>query len=595
MRIVLWPAMYLPNIGGLEIMTHALAKSLIQAGHEVLVFTCSAEGFLKYAIDGIEVRAFPFLQELFQARLATIKQILQAIDQELDQFQPDLIQVHGWLESFCFYQTRVIRKRKIPLCLTIHGLLEQVHYTTGACRELWSMAAAVNTVSEALQETLREQNLVHPFLQTIYNGLPLPSEPLQPLPSQKLLLIGRLTSEKGYEVAFQAVYRLLPKYPALKLRLLGDGPLFADLLQLRKDLELEEVIQMDGFVAPQEVPRFIDEASLVLVPSTYESFSLTALQAAQRARPVIASGVYGLKEVVEAGQTGLLIKPRSVEALAKAIDELLQDRDRLEKMGKQAYERAKTLFSIESTTQKYIQLYEKALKPLVSVIIPAYNGEAYIAQAIQSVLDQQEARLEIWVIDNGSTDQTEAIVRTFPEVQYRFIPQADTAVARNEGIRLAKGKYIAFLDQDDVWVPHKIAQQVQFLEEHPGYGAVIGWQQMFLEAGHEKPHWLKQAFLEKPQEGYLPSALMIRKETLEQTKSFDETLPLASDVAWFFTAQHRGIRMGRMETVVVYRRIHASNASSQITELQTQILGAIRGSLKERRHAQSSECHSSRL
>lgn len=223
------------------------------------------------------------------------------------------------------------------------------------------------------------------------------------------------------------------------------------------------------------------------------------------------------------------------------------------------------------------------MNPLVSIIIPTHNGQQYLASAIESILMQSYTNYEILVIDNGSTDATGDIARSFPQVQYLYSEIADLAAARRCGVTLAHGEYIAFLDQDDLWTPDKLLKQVQFLETHPDYGAVIGLQQMYLEPGHAKPHWLKQLFLEKPQYAYLPSALLVRRSTFSITDNFNTAFSLASDVAWFLKAQHKGIQIGILDEVVVLRRIHDHNMSNKHISLQKEILSALKHSLEERR------------
>jgi len=221
--------------------------------------------------------------------------------------------------------------------------------------------------------------------------------------------------------------------------------------------------------------------------------------------------------------------------------------------------------------------------PLVSIVIPAHNGEKYLTEAIQSVLNQNYPRYEIWVLDNGSTDNTQYIACSFPQVQYQYEEKANTALARNQGISLAQGEYIAFLDQDDIWVSEKLTKQVSFLEEQKDYEAVVSLQKMYLQPGHTKPHWLKQEFLEKPQSAYLPSALLVRRSTFARTNSFNLSFSLASDVAWFFKAKHEGIKIGMIEEVLIHRRIHNKNTSNEYSQLQKEILSTIHHSLKERR------------
>lgn len=113
--------------------------------------------------------------------------------------------------------------------------------------------------------------------------------------------------------------------------------------------------------------------------------------------------------------------------------------------------------------------------PLVSVIVPSYNGEAYIGDCLASILDQDHPNLEVLVVDDGSTDGTEAVVRGFgPRVRYFRQANSGSAVARNRGLDEARGELIAFCDSDDLWTPGRLAQQVTFLQSQDRYQAVCG-------------------------------------------------------------------------------------------------------------------------
>jgi glycosyltransferase involved in cell wall biosynthesis len=219
----------------------------------------------------------------------------------------------------------------------------------------------------------------------------------------------------------------------------------------------------------------------------------------------------------------------------------------------------------------------------LSVIIPAHNGALYIGQAIQSVLAQTYPHLEIWAIDNGSKDNTKEIIRSFPMVNYVHSEVADTAAARNEGLKRAKGEWIAFLDQDDIWEPTKLQKQLDYLANHPSLSGAICQQKMVLQEGHTKPHWLKKEFLETIQSAYLPSALLVKRSVMEKMNFFDTAFSLTSDVAWFLKAKHSGIEIGLLEEPLLIRRIHSDNASNRCSQIQKEILSAIQLSLAERR------------
>jgi glycosyltransferase involved in cell wall biosynthesis len=119
------------------------------------------------------------------------------------------------------------------------------------------------------------------------------------------------------------------------------------------------------------------------------------------------------------------------------------------------------------------------MAPFVSVIIPAYNSGRFVAEAVQSALDQDYAAKEVIVVNDGSTDDTLRVLSKFGNA-IRLIDQKNGGppVARNAGLRAAKGNYIAFLDSDDVWLPGKVAAQVAYLERDTEIGAVYtDWQE----------------------------------------------------------------------------------------------------------------------
>lgn len=114
-------------------------------------------------------------------------------------------------------------------------------------------------------------------------------------------------------------------------------------------------------------------------------------------------------------------------------------------------------------------------RPLVSVIMPAYNTVRYINEAIDSVLSQDYPNKELIIIDDGSTDGTVEMIRNYGrEVTLLQQKNQGSAVARNAGLDIAQGEYIAFLDSDDVWLPGKLSAQVEYMEQQPDIGMIYG-------------------------------------------------------------------------------------------------------------------------
>ena len=111
---------------------------------------------------------------------------------------------------------------------------------------------------------------------------------------------------------------------------------------------------------------------------------------------------------------------------------------------------------------------------LASVIIPVYNGELYLAEALDSVFAQDYRPIEVIVVDDGSTDGTATVANEYSQVHYLHQPNQGPPVARNTGLSYCTGDLITLLDADDLWVPGKLSMQVAYLEAHPEAGCVIG-------------------------------------------------------------------------------------------------------------------------
>lgn len=220
---------------------------------------------------------------------------------------------------------------------------------------------------------------------------------------------------------------------------------------------------------------------------------------------------------------------------------------------------------------------------LVSVIIPVYNGERYIASTLRSVLAQDYRPIEILVIDDGSDDQSAEIARGFQEVRYFHQSNQGAAVARNVGLENALGELVAFLDADDTWMPDKLALQVRYLLDHPELGFVLARQRIFLEPGVERPSWLKEELLANDSVGYVPSTLLARKTVFAQIGGFDPRSVPAEDVEWFFRAKDAGVLMGVVPEVLLHKRVHGSNLGHGTAISQPRLLQALRSSVERQK------------
>ena len=223
-------------------------------------------------------------------------------------------------------------------------------------------------------------------------------------------------------------------------------------------------------------------------------------------------------------------------------------------------------------------------KLLVSVVIPVYNGERYLAAAINSVLRQDYGPLEIIVVDDGSIDRCAEIAKSFQGVKYTYQENQGHAAARNTGIASAIGDFIGFLDADDLWTPEKISKQVDRLKQHPSTGYVISKMRYFLEPGVETPKSVRADSFTKDHIAFVPSALLVRRSVLHQIGGFDASYRHGNDSDWFFRAKDAGIQMEILPEVLLKRRIHASNLSHEILAMQSELLRVVRTSIARKKH-----------
>jgi glycosyltransferase involved in cell wall biosynthesis len=176
--------------------------------------------------------------------------------------------------------------------------------------------------------------------------------------------------------------------------------------------------------------------------------------------------------------------------------------------------------------------------PEVSVVIPTYNYSKYIGEAIRSVYDQTLQDFEIIVVDDGSTDNTKEIVQSFGEkIRYFYQSQQGPAKARNKGIMESRGKFVAFLDSDDVWLPTKLEKQVKKFGENSGTGMVLTDNFLFDEAGIYREYVNKKGYLLTGDvvanilinSGVVTPTVMVRRDVFARIGMFEEDLLIAED------------------------------------------------------------------
>ena len=177
----------------------------------------------------------------------------------------------------------------------------------------------------------------------------------------RLVCVGRLIPIKGHLVLLRALAQARARVPEISLDVAGRGPLAPALQAYARELGVEDAVRFLGFVSP--VAGAFEDAAIAVVPSLGEGFGMVALEAMERARPVIASAVGGLPEIIDDGRTGLVVPSADAEALADAIVELASDLGRARAMGAAGRERALAEFTPERCVERTEELYVRALEP----------------------------------------------------------------------------------------------------------------------------------------------------------------------------------------------------------------------------------------
>lgn len=218
--------------------------------------------------------------------------------------------------------------------------------------------------------------------------------------------------------------------------------------------------------------------------------------------------------------------------------------------------------------------------PRVSVVIPVFNGERFLRQAIESVLAQDDVPLEVLVVDDGSTDRSGEIAAAFgAPVRGLAQPHAGIAAARNTGIRAARGDFLAFLDADDLWTPGRLRAQLDRLAADAAIDCIFGIVEHFRD-----PAASMRFDVRGPERapGLLPGAMLVRRAAFMRVGLFDEARRLGEFVEWQLRAEELGLRRTFVPMVVLRRRIHDANTTARLAAERGEYLRVLRTVLRRR-------------
>jgi glycosyltransferase involved in cell wall biosynthesis len=224
--------------------------------------------------------------------------------------------------------------------------------------------------------------------------------------------------------------------------------------------------------------------------------------------------------------------------------------------------------------------------PLISCIVPVFNGERYLGEALDSVLAQGYRPLEIIVADDGSTDGTAATVAAYgDQVRYLRQPNKGPAAARNFGLEAARGEFIAFLDQDDLWHPEKLTRQFGRFETQPELDASVTHVRLFWDAALRlEEEQFRGHRITRDLPGYITGTLLARRTLFEAVGLFDTDLRYGDAMGWFLRAAEHGATVELLSDVLLYHRMHRTNLSRrEAVSSRGEFLHILKASLDRKR------------
>lgn len=290
------------------------------------------------------------------------------------EFQFDLIHAHVALPDG-FSAIMLSKAFNKPFIVTIHGEdLQITLYKDKGCKkalyEVFKNTRRVIIVSNKLKKIAKANIGFIEKIIVIGNGVSVNNltqdtnkiKTKNYLNQKNILSVSNLITSKGIDFNLQAVALLIDKYPDLKYQIIGDGPEKNRLKKLAVDLGINDRVEFLGKLAHKEVIKYMAKADIFSLPSWNEGFGVVYIEAMSQGRPVIGCKGEGIEDFVEDGKTGILVKPKKVDSLVKAIDYLLGNTDKAQAIGERAQRFILKNYTWEKNAEKTIKVYKEVLK-----------------------------------------------------------------------------------------------------------------------------------------------------------------------------------------------------------------------------------------
>jgi glycogen(starch) synthase len=313
---------------------------------------------------GVFVRRLPFRHALEQQDAVATLRVRREVAAIKTGFSPDVVHLH-FQSGSAFFLLQTLAVSPAPMVVTIHGSLGES--SGGESTLLGRLLGTADWVTGVSQAMVAEAVQIEPDVagrsSVIYNGdsAPIRREPRADPPY--LFFSGRHVESKGLDLAIEAMPSILAAHPRARLIIASDGPLRPEFELLVERLGLSEQVEFTGWIDDAQLKDLAARSIAVLVPSrAQEGFGLVALEAALLSRPVIASAIGGLPEVVANGETGIVVQELTAQEIARAAIALLDDPVFADDLGRRGAERAAAKFALPRQLDEFLDLYRRLVK-----------------------------------------------------------------------------------------------------------------------------------------------------------------------------------------------------------------------------------------
>jgi len=405
--------------------------------------------------------------------------------------------------------------------------------------------------------------------------------------------------------AFQLIHQHLPE---ATLHLYGDGAMWRGGDEYGNTLKSmkPEGVYFHGYVDRNMMPEIYSRHGILCLPSVLESFGLVTVEAQACGCIPVVHKVGGVAATLDDGKTGFLYEPNTPQKLAETILKTMKRVNADPSIRQRAVNFVRDNLSL-SKAARYISILENKIdiirqkneekksettnptfqnlpdsrnirdvqghqieKPLVSVIMPVYNSDNYIGQAIESVLSQDYPNFEFIIIDDGSTDKTREVIQRYTDSRIKYLHQENKGVssARNMGIRHAHGRYIMPLDADDMMASASMTKHLEKFEKHPEAGLVYSDVLLIDESCNPlrvmtKPEYQDRKSLIRDlfRAGHpiVPFRLGIRRSVFEKIGFYDEHLLVGEDYDMMRRFVKAGLKAHHLGEAMHLRRVQSNS------------------------------------